>query len=124
MKYFMKYFQQFSDIRKLGQSFEKWYVVYAAFKVIFVDLSKIAIFTKRNSPVDFHQFSEVFHVFTGISAKHLVKNNWKHGFHKEHLLKDTHWEKTPSNKTPMLTKSMNMDIWIVSTSNQLFLRDP
>ena len=27
-------------------------------------------------------------------------------------------EKTSSNKTPALTKSMNMDIWVVGTSNQ------
>ena len=31
-------------------------------------------------------------------------------------------KKTPSNKTTALTKSMNMDIWMVSTSNQLFTR--
>ena len=36
--------------------------------------------------------------------------------------KDTHREKTPSNKTPALTKSANMDIWVVGTSNQLFMR--
>ena len=37
-------------------------------------------------------------------------------------LKDTHREKAPSNKTPALTKSMNTDIWVVGTSNQLFRR--
>ena len=37
--------------------------------------------------------------------------------------KDTHREKPPSNKTPALTKSMNMDIWAVGSSNQLFIRD-
>ena len=36
------------------------------------------------------------------------------------LIKDTHREKAPSNKTPVLTKSMNMDSWLVVTSNQLF----
>ena len=30
--------------------------------------------------------------------------------------------KTPSNETPALTKSMNMDIWVVGKSNQLFIR--
>ena len=30
-------------------------------------------------------------------------------------------EKVPSSKTPALTKSMNMDIWAVGTSNQLFI---
>ena len=30
------------------------------------------------------------------------------------VIKDTHREKAPSNKTPALLKIMNMDIWIVS----------
>ena len=38
------------------------------------------------------------------------------------MLKVTHSEKVPSNKTPALMKSMNMDISIVGTSNQLFVR--
>ena len=37
-------------------------------------------------------------------------------------IKDTHREKAPSNKTPALTKSMNTDIWVVGTLNQLFRR--
>ena len=36
--------------------------------------------------------------------------------------KDTHWEKVPLNKTQAITKSMNMDIWVVATSNLLFKR--
>ena len=32
-------------------------------------------------------------------------------------------KKAPSNKTPALTKSMNMDIWVAGTSDQLFIRD-
>ena len=35
---------------------------------------------------------------------------------------DTHREKAPSNKTPALTKSMNTDIWVVDTLDQLFIR--
>ena len=35
---------------------------------------------------------------------------------------DTHRDKAPSNKTPALTKSRNMDIWVVGTSNQLFIK--
>ena len=31
-------------------------------------------------------------------------------------------KKAPSNKIPALTKSRNMDIYVVSTSNQLFIR--
>ena len=34
----------------------------------------------------------------------------------------THREKASSNKTPAFTKSMNMDIWVVCVSNQLFIR--
>ena len=30
--------------------------------------------------------------------------------------------KVPSNKTTALTKSMNMDIWVAVTSNQLLIR--
>ena len=33
------------------------------------------------------------------------------------FFKDTHWEKAPSNKTPALTKSVNMDIWVLGKSN-------
>ena len=35
--------------------------------------------------------------------------------------KDTCREKAPSNKTPALSKNMNMDICVVGTSNQLFI---
>ena len=31
-------------------------------------------------------------------------------------------EQAPSNKTPTLLKSTNMDIWMVGTSNQPFTR--
>ena len=32
-------------------------------------------------------------------------------------------ENTPLNKTQAIAKSMNMDIWVVSTLNQLFIGD-
>ena len=35
--------------------------------------------------------------------------------------RDTHREKAPSNKTSTLTKSINMDIWVLGTSIQLFI---
>ena len=38
------------------------------------------------------------------------------------ILKDTHREKAPSNESPALTKSTNMGIWVVSTTNQLFIK--
>ena len=40
----------------------------------------------------------------------------------EMLAKDTHREKAPSNKTRTVSKSMNMDIWVVGTSNQLLIQ--
>ena len=30
--------------------------------------------------------------------------------------------KTPSNKTPALAESINMGIWVVGVSNQLFIK--
>ena len=40
---------------------------------------------------------------------------------RKDILKDTFTEKASSNKTPVLAKSINMDIWVVGTSNQLFI---
>ena len=37
-------------------------------------------------------------------------------------IKDTHKEKAPSNKTPVLRKSTNKGVWAVGTLNQLFIR--
>ena len=37
------------------------------------------------------------------------------------LVKDTHIKKASSNKTLALTKSINMDTWVVRTSNQFFV---
>ena len=36
--------------------------------------------------------------------------------------KDTHSEKSPSSKILALTKSMNMNIWVVGKLKQLFIR--
>ena len=38
------------------------------------------------------------------------------------VIRDTHKEKEPSNKTPALMKSTNKDMWVVGTSNQLYTR--
>ena len=37
-------------------------------------------------------------------------------------IKDTQREKSPSSKISAFTKNINMDIWVVGTSKQLFLR--
>ena len=34
---------------------------------------------------------------------------------------DTHREKVPSNKTSAMTKNIIMAIWVIGTSNQLFI---
>ena len=36
-------------------------------------------------------------------------------------VKDTHRKKVHSNKTSTLLKSINMNIWVIGTSNQLFI---
>ena len=36
--------------------------------------------------------------------------------------KDTQREKAPSNKTPVLAKSTNLDVWPIGTSSKLFIR--
>ena len=54
-------------------------------------------------------------------------NSNTHGFqrqpfisvYKTVVLKDTHREKAPPNKTPTLSKSTNMGFWVVGTTNQL-----
>ena len=40
----------------------------------------------------------------------------------ETKFKDSQREIAPSNKTPALTKSTNISIWVVDTSNRLFIR--
>ena len=37
-------------------------------------------------------------------------------------IKDTHREKAPSNEILALAKSTDMGIWVVGTTNQLFIR--
>ena len=53
-----------------------------------------------------------------------LRNNFSTGLinHKENGTEDIHKEKAPSNKTPALTESINMGIWVVGTSSQLFIR--
>ena len=38
------------------------------------------------------------------------------------FVKDTHREKAPSNKSAVLAKTKNTEIWVVGTTNQLFIR--
>ena len=34
-----------------------------------------------------------------------------------YLIKNIHREKAPSNESPLFTKGMNVDIWVVGASN-------
>ena len=38
------------------------------------------------------------------------------------IIKDTQGKKAPSSKTPTLSKSTDIDVWMVGISNQIFIR--
>ena len=57
--------------------------------------------------------------FWSFSEENRKKSAVKHSIEKPILFKDTYREKAPSNKTAALRESMNMDIWVVDTSNKL-----
>lgn len=59
--------------------------------------------------------------FPPYSLTYLFTNLFK-DTHRAVLLKDNQREKSPSNKTPVLSRSMNMHIWVVGTPNQFFIR--
>ena len=63
-------------------------------------------------------------ILISVTCQHYASgckiNFYFHMFRKD--VKDNHRGKAPSNKTPTLTGSMNMDIWVVGTSNHLFVR--
>ena len=63
--------------------------------------------------------SSLFHVKEFVSCKFFLNGIF---FRSNYIIKDIHREKEPSIKKQALTKSMNMDIWVVCTSNQLFIR--
>ena len=51
------------------------------------------------------------------TSSHVIKKIWR-----IFVFQDTYREKAPSNKTPALTKSTNVGIWVDGTSNKLFVR--
>ena len=55
-------------------------------------------------------------------VKELPHRSHPEVFSEKGVLKDTHREKEPPNKTLAFTKSTNMDIWVVGTSNQIIVR--
>ena len=58
--------------------------------------------------------------YDGMIQKAVILQKMK-GFSKK-VFKDTLRENAPSNKTPLLMESMNMDIWFVGILNQLLTR--
>ena len=54
--------------------------------------------------------------FFGISARFTAK------FELVFVLKIPTWKKHPQIKLQRLQKSLNIDIWVVGTSNQLFTK--
>ena len=50
------------------------------------------------------------------------KKRFYRNFYKSPPVKDTPWEKSPSNKIPALTKNMEIDILVFGTSKQLVIR--
>ena len=59
-------------------------------------------------------------LFSWIQINIVFKSSRSSVFYKIVVLKDTLREKAPSNQIPALTKSTNMGIWVVGTTNQLF----
>ena len=59
-------------------------------------------------------------LFFSLRSGTLVKAKCERSSHQ--FFKDTHKENTPSSKTEMLSKSLNMYIWVVGTLNQLSAR--
>ena len=74
--------------------------------------SQYSIFTKINGLLSSERSDEIINESLFLGVRNLAMT----------LLKDTHREKAPSNETPVLTKSTNMGIWVLGTSNQLFMR--
>ena len=84
--------------------------------------SEITIKTRRNKWIG-HQLSYQVNISNAIQiiltrfAATVIRLPLPH-----FILKDTHREQAPSNKTPALIISRTMSIWVNGTSNQLFIR--
>ena len=57
----------------------------------------------------------------GMNFLHCSFNECVKSWDFDSSLKDTHKEKVPSNQAPAFVKSMNIYIWVVGTSNWLFI---
>ena len=58
-------------------------------------------------------------IFVDLRCKHYIWNTNRKWII---LSKNTHSEKSPSNETTTLSKSTNIDIWLVGTSDRIFIR--
>ena len=92
-------------IRRLGKTTNNFWKV--KLKLGFVPCSLVLVYMKKQQ----NWSSKTWHICTEII----------YNISSRISLKDTHTEKTPSNKTPALPESVNMDTWVVGTSNQVFI---
>ena len=73
---------------------------------------------KKSRISDVHIESDIVETLNGLHAS--SGNDYISSFCRKRInicFKDIHMEKTPSNKTPALLKSVNMDVWIVGILN-------
>ena len=76
------------------------------------------------SKFKFHLKQTILNFWTKVTQKSYFQSNWHCGISlgTKFQLKDTHREYTPSKKTKVLRKSMNVYIWAIGTLIQLFIR--
>ena len=72
--------------------------------------------------VFFHVFHKIEQTSDSVPFRSIRQSSVKGNTDQPFVFKDTHREKALSNKTTAFTTSMNMDIWVVGTSHQLFIR--
>ena len=77
----------------------------------FVLVSQKLLFRKK------HTLSPIATILSSLEPKDLLPAYYLSYNNTFFHIKDTHREKARSNKSPVLTKSTNMDMWVVDTSN-------
>ena len=86
---------------------------------IFIFLLPVILFER----IDRSFFSTLIDCYILLVRVVSINGRTKVNLQKHCCIKDTHKKKAPSNKTPALTKITNTGIWLVGTSNKLFIRD-
>ena len=93
----------------------------------FIFVNDLQYVTKYLDPIMFEDDTNLFYsnnsiseLFENVNKELANVTDWC--FANKRSIKDTHREKAPSNKLQRLQKKRNMGIWVVDTSNQLFIR--